>query len=100
MSQQQLRTIYVNPTDYVNPTESDDGMVPASEADVLIVALGMTRRTRPGRSMRETLAAEGIAPPTTQQTLRVNNEQLHDLTRTLRPGDRLTIVHKVVGGGF
>lgn len=91
MIQQQLRTVRLN------PVQSEDEP-PTEGADVLIAAIGTFRRVVPGRSVRETLEAAGIALPAAHQTLRINNEQVYDLKRTLQPGDKLTIVNRVVGG--
>jgi hypothetical protein len=89
---QQLRTIHLTPAD----DERDP--IAAQQSDVLIAAVGMLRRMPPGRSVRETLVAAGVALPAAHQTLRVNNEHVWELDRPLKPGDKLTIVNRVVGG--
>jgi hypothetical protein len=92
MQEQKLRTIRLRPT-------PDDGSpVVAEREDVLLAAVGMLRSASAGRSVLETLATAGVAPPAAHQTLRINSEVVHDLGRTLKPGDKLTIVNKVVGG--
>jgi hypothetical protein len=89
---QQLRTIRLN------RAGATDEMLPGEQDEVLIAAVGILRRAAAGQSLRETLETAGLTPPAAYQTLRVNNEEVRDLSRVLYPRDRVTIVNKVVGG--
>lgn len=78
---------------------SDPGDGEATD-DVLIAALGRFHRARAGQSVRDALVSARIQLPTAQQVLRVNQDQVDDLDRTLRVGDRVTLVNRVRGGSF
>jgi hypothetical protein len=91
---QQLRTIQLT------PAHDDRDVTFLEQGDVLIAAVGVLRRTAAGYSVRDTLIAAGVALPAPHQTLRVNNEQVWDLGRSLKPGDKLTIVNRVIGGSY
>jgi hypothetical protein len=89
---QQLRTVRLG---IVEEKGKDQ---PADHQEVLIAAVGVLRRVSPGRSVGETLEAAGIMRPMEYQTMRVNNEVVKDFGQKLKPGDKLTIVNRVVGG--
>jgi len=78
----------------------------AGEAPVWVLAVGRpTVRVEPGMTVLEALRRAGVPPPTPRQTLRVVNgkassEEVKDpASRTLLPGEKVTVVNRVVGGG-
>lgn len=89
---QQLRTVHLDPIQ-----SNGDGRA-TEQRGVLIAAIGTLRHTTPGQSVRKTLEVVGIPLPAQHQTIRINNELVRDLGRTVKEGDKLTIVNRVVGG--
>ncbi len=81
-------------------TPNANGNGHAAEGSVIIAAVGVFREAEPGHTVRETLAGVGVPGPAPGQALRVNQEELqaNDMDRVLRPGDKVTIVNRVVGG--
>jgi len=92
LSQQLERTLILTPG--VQEQNERRG----GQRNVVIAAVGTLRRVEPGRTLRQTLKAEGIDLPESHQTLRVNHEVVHDLDRVLQDKDKVTIVDKVVAG--
>jgi hypothetical protein len=70
---------------------------------VYVLAVGRPMaRVSPGLTILDTLREAGIGPPTAQQILRVVNgkvsEEVKDPTRTLLPGEKVTLTNRVAGG--
>jgi sulfur carrier protein ThiS len=85
---QQQRTVYSN----------NQGKNAAPAGTVTVAALGMRHIVAPGRSVAATLRELGLSPAP-YQAVRVNAEEIRDLSaRVLRADDMLTITNVVRGG--
>jgi hypothetical protein len=89
---QQVKTVQLN-QDKKGKASGD-----LMEQGVTVLAPGLQKEVEPGQSVRKTLAEANIEIRS-DELIRVGREEVHDLERTLEPGEIVTVVRNVQAGG-